>query len=141
MIRKILCFAFVGICGFFVDYGVVLLIVFGFGGSPYLARVFSFLCAVATTCWLNSNLTFREQQAKYRGVHGFMIYAGLMLFCLACNYTVYALLLYFVLPTSPTALAILFAVACGSLAGMFVNFASCHFWFFAGQPFPHNSSC
>ncbi|MCL2622901.1 MAG: GtrA family protein [Planctomycetaceae bacterium] len=141
MIRKIFCFAFVGVCGFLVDCGIVLLIVSGFGGSPYYARFFSFVGAVATTCLLNSKLTFREQKPKYNGACGFLIYTGLMLFGLACNYTAYALLLYFVFPESPTALALLAAVACGSLAGMFVNFTSCHFWFFADQPFSKCSSC
>jgi len=141
MIRKIICFAFVGICGFLVDYGIVLLIVSGLGDSPYLARFFSFLGAVATTCLLNSKLTFREQKAKYRGTCGFLVYSGLMLFGLACNYMVYALLLYFVFPASPTPFMLLAAVACGSLAGMFVNFASCHFWFFADQPFSKYPSC
>ena len=141
MIQKIVCFAFVGVCGFLVDYGIVLLIVAGLGGSPYIARFFSFLGAVATTCLLNSKLTFRKQKARYQGVPGFLIYTGLMLFGLAWNYTAYALLLYFVFPASPTPLALLAAVACGSLAGMTVNFASCHFWFFAGQVVPENSSC
>lgn len=140
MIRKIFCFAFVGVCGFLVDYGIVLLIVSVFGGSPYFARFFSFMGAVATTCMLNSKLTFRKQKARYHGVYGFLVYTGLMLFGLACNYTAYASLLYFIL-TSPTPFALLAAVACGSLAGMFVNFASCHFWFFADRPFSKCSSC
>ncbi len=141
MTRKIACFAFVGVCGFLVDYAVVLLIVSGFGGSPYLARFFSFMAAVATTCLLNSKLTFREQKAKYSGVHGFLVYTGLMLFGLVCNYAAYALLLRFVFPSPPTAFALLLAVACGSLAGMFVNFALCHFWFFTAKTVSENSPC
>jgi len=141
MIRKILCFAFVGVCGFLVDYGIVLLIVSGLGGSPYIARFFSFMGAVATTCLLNSKLTFREQKAKYCGVYGFLVYTALMLFGLACNYTAYALLLFFAFPAPPTPLTLLSAVACGSLAGMCINFTLCHFWFFADQPLPKCSSC
>lgn len=141
MTRKLACFAFVGVCGFLVDYGIVLLIVSGFGGSPYIARFFSFLGAVTTTCVLNSKLTFRENKAKYSGVRGFAVYTGLMLFGLACNYTAYALLLRFVFPVPPTSLMLLLAVACGSVAGMFVNFASCHFWFFSSQTAPKKPLC
>ena len=135
MLRKIVCFAFVGVMGFLVDYGIVVGIVSGLGGSPYIARFFSFMGAVATTCLLNSKLTFREQKAKYSGLQGFFVYTGLMLFGLACNYAVYALLLHFVFAT-PTPLTLLFAVACGSLAGMCVNFTLCHFWFFADKSSP-----
>lgn len=141
MIRKLACFAFVGVCGFLVDYGIVLLIVSGLGGSPYTARFFSFTGAVATTCILNSKLTFRENKAKYSGIRGFVVYAGLMLFGLACNYTAYALLLRFIFPAPPTPLMLLPAVACGSVAGMFVNFASCHFWFFSSRTASENSPC
>ena len=141
MIRKIVCFAFVGGCGFLVDYGTVLLIVTGFGGSPYVARLFSFMGAVATTCLLNSKWTFREQKARYHGVPGFLVYAGLMLFGLIWNYVAYVLLLHFILPVPPTPFALLAAVAGGSLAGMTVNFASCDFWFFATSPASKNTSC
>ena len=140
MIKKILCFGFVGLCGFLVDYGIVVLIVTGMHGSPYIARIFSFLGAVATTCLLNSKLTFRKQKARYAGLRGFLVYAGLMLFGLGYNYTAYALLLHFVFPFPPTPGMLLLAVACGSLAGMCINFMLCHCWFFASNPVTERSS-
>ncbi|MDL2322108.1 GtrA family protein [Desulfosarcina sp. OttesenSCG-928-B08] len=134
LVAKLLMFSIVGAAGFLADYGVVTIIVLGMDGSPYLARFFSFLGAVTVTCILNKRFTFSDKKAKYEGIKGVVVYGGLMVVGLCCNYLTYSLLLFFVLskfPLSP--LSLLFAVACGSASGMVVNFLLCHLWFFRGK--------
>lgn len=132
LISKLLIFALVGAAGFLVDYGIVAAIVLGLKGSPYIARFFSFLGAVATTGVLNKRFTFSDKRPRYPGGKGFAVYAALMLVGLCCNYLAYSVLLLVVLSKIPlTSWILLLAVACGSASGMGVNFLLCHLWFFS----------
>lgn len=114
--REFLLFGGVGGFGFVVD-SAVLYALQGWLG-PFAARIPSFLCAVATTWWLNRRFTFRERSSGLRASTEFRRYLLLMLAGGAVNYLVFALCLAF----SDTARVYpVLAVAAGSIAGMGAN--------------------
>lgn len=110
-------FALVGLVGFFVDAGVLLVVSRWLG--PYGGRVLSFAAAVLATWLLNRSLTFRHQRSGKPVHHELAHYALTTLGGGAVNFGCYYLLVYLLgLP----ALLLPMAVAAGSLAGMTVNF-------------------
>ncbi|MBX3726579.1 MAG: GtrA family protein [Xanthomonadales bacterium] len=130
---RLLRFGVVGVLGFLVDAGVLMLLVGPGGVDPYLARVPSFLAAATATWLCNRYWTFadrrgRDRLAELRRWLLAMAGGGLV------NYAVYAALL----ATLATVQAWpVLGVAAGSLAGMLVNFASSSRWIFpAGRPAP-----
>ena len=62
--RQLLLFGIAGTLGFFVDAGVVSVLVHGLDWNPYAARAVSFLCAVATTYVFNRHITFAASQKR-----------------------------------------------------------------------------
>ncbi|MCX7555680.1 GtrA family protein [Xanthomonadaceae bacterium JHOS43] len=125
--RRLLLFGIAGTLGFLVDAGVVSMLVHGLGRDPYIARVVSFLCAVATTFAFNRQYTFAERPRR-RGQAGHYLVA--MMCGFAVNYGVYALLVHQldVVRAWPV-----IGVAAGSLAGLIINYLTSSRWVFIGR--------
>lgn len=117
--REIFLFAGVGIVGFLVDAGVFHLLVAWLG--LYFARVWSFLCAACTTWWLNRARTFRNRRSGHMPALELAIYIALMLGGGGINYAVYAMMVHNI---PFVHLHPILGIACGSLAGMALNFFS-----------------
>lgn len=126
--RQLLLFGIAGTLGFLVDAGVVSLLVHGLGWNPYLARLVSFLCAVATTFAFNRAYTFTAGKQRLAGQAGRYLLA--MIGGFVVNYGSYALLVHGVdvVRTWPV-----IGVAAGSVAGLVVNYLSSRFWVFSGR--------
>lgn len=120
VVRQFLLFALVGVAGFVVDAGTLLLVHHSAGVNLYVGRLISFLVAATFTWHLNRKLTFREygpdaalkQWAKFLSANAL----GALV-----NLGVYAVLIAQVrLARAHPELA----VACGSVAGLFFNFTA-----------------
>jgi len=121
-------FGIVGVIGFVVDAAVVYALVFGAGMEFFAARVPSFMAAATTTFALNRAFTFRgaaaeplhRQWLKFLAANAF---GGVV------NYGVSVGLeaAFLVVETHPV-----LAVAAGSVAGMFFNFAASKHLVFKG---------
>jgi putative flippase GtrA len=123
--RQTLLFGIVGTVGFVVDTAVLYLLK-GLVGL-YWGRLFSFLCAAATTWLLNRTFTFEGRSSGHGPMKEMAIYIGLMTLGGAVNYLVYAVLVsHFPLVAQIPVLG----VAAGSLAGMVVNFITSRFFLF-----------
>lgn len=125
MSRQFFRFALAGCAGFLVDAGVLYLML-GLGTGAYFGRLISFLCAAFATWQINRRITFERVTSKsvLREWHEYlmaMAVGGL------CNYGVYALTLAMLPKQAGSPLV---AVAAGSIAGMFINFASAKLWVF-----------
>ncbi|HTK80184.1 MAG TPA: GtrA family protein [Rhizomicrobium sp.] len=128
---RFLRFAFVGACGFFVNEAALWLALRILHLGPYWGGLFSFFVAVTFTWWGNRALTFREGAA--RGMVA--IFAEWMRFVaanglgFAVNYAIYASLVGFApAPANNPFLAL----ACGTIAGLAVNFAASSRFVFRG---------
>ena len=110
-------FAVAGVAGLIVDVGV-LYVALALGSGYYAGRALSFLAAVYATWRINRRYTFTATASPWRE---WWRYLAAMLGGGAVNYAVYALL---VANVPPHPLLPFAAVACGSLAGMVVNFTS-----------------
>lgn len=123
--RQILSFAVVGIVGFAVDLGVLLLALHN-GVGLLVGRAISFLTAVLVTWFINRRFTFRYSHSEK--IHKeWWLYFGTMLLGGSLNYLVYCLVVS-MLPNLRLLPAI--AVACGSVAGMGLNFVGAKVWVF-----------
>lgn len=120
MIARQFCrFAVIGCVGFCVDAAVLTAVVAALGVNLYVGRVVSFLTAATATWALNRRFTFRHaasasQAAEWlRFVLSNAIGGGV-------NFGVYSWLVadYAVAHEHP-----ILGVACGSIAGMLVNFS------------------
>jgi putative flippase GtrA len=118
ILLQFLRFGVVGTLGFAVD-SLVLLAMLGLGLGPYAGRVVSYLAAATTTWAANRAWTFRGSGTTPAGRQwGRFVLLNLVGFAL--NYGTYAALI----ASWPLAAAHpVLAVAAGSLAGMFANFA------------------
>ena len=121
---RFLRFALVGAAGFFVDVAA-LYASFALGAGVYTGRVISYLCAATFTWGVNRRFTFASEAPPSFGEWlRFMLAnasGGLV------NYGTYAALVFWGsgLLGHPA-----LAVACGSVAGLVVNYlASSHFVF------------
>jgi putative flippase GtrA len=120
LIRQFGMFGMVGVAGLLVDMATLRLCLKGLGLDFYSARVLSFLPAATATWALNRRFTFRtaDHAPLLRQWAGFVAansVGGLV------NYAVYATLVTY----SPRcAQWPEIAVAAGSVAGMFLNFAA-----------------
>lgn len=112
-------FSVSGVLALLVDMSVLYLLKSLLG--LYIARIFSFLCAVLTTWLFNRSITFRKNKSGYALKKEFGVYLGLMIIGGVFNYGVYALLInqYTLIATYPA-----LCVAAGSLGGMLVNLAT-----------------
>ncbi|MFL9963451.1 GtrA family protein [Paraburkholderia sediminicola] len=118
-------FAIAGAIGFVVDAGV-LYAALALGCGPYVGRVISFISAAFVTWQINRRITFAPNQhvSLWRE---WCQYLAAMSLGGVCNYGAYAAALH-LLPHG--AASPLLAVAVGSIAGMFVNFATAKLWVF-----------
>jgi putative flippase GtrA len=118
----------VGIVGFVVDAGVLMLIADILG--PYVGRLISFVLAVFTTWALNRSFTFNEHtsglplRAELRRYFSAMIAGGI------ANYAIYAALVYFV---EIIARWPVIGVGIGSLVGLTINFSLAKKWIFKSE--------
>ncbi|WP_250455624.1 GtrA family protein [Caballeronia sp. ATUFL_M2_KS44] len=118
-------FAIAGAIGFAVDAGVLYLAL-ACGLGPFFGRVLSFLAAVWVTWQINRRYTF-SQRAMRSAWAEWWRYVLSMLSGASVNYAVYSL----VIVTGPRSSWLpLAGVACGSIAGMFINFFAAKFWVF-----------
>jgi putative flippase GtrA len=117
-IRKFILFGIAGGAGFVVDTAILYLLKGALG--PYLARVISFLAAVATTWLINRTFAFKAQVATHIPLwREFLNYLGAMILGGAVNYAIYAALV----ATIPlVAEHLILGVAAGVAGGMVVNF-------------------
>lgn len=118
--RSFFLFAVSGALAFLIDGGVVQALVSLAGSDPYLARGFSFLCAVTFTWAFNRRYTFvhgRDQPAwpQWRR------YVATQLGGFAVNYAVYALMVAWLPFVRAWPIV---GVAAGSVAGLLVNYAA-----------------
>lgn len=117
MTGRLLRFGLVGTAGFVVDAGLLQIMVQWGEISPFVARLGSFIAAATATWWLNRWFTFRTRNQASGGE--WMRYIAAMTLGGLVNYSVFAAALLWL----PLALRQPWlAVACGSLAGMAVNY-------------------
>ena len=119
IVREALFFSFVGGVGFLVDTGILIALAPYFG--PFIGRGFSFITAVIITWYLNRVLTFRGRPSGLNRRKELAVYFSLMLVGGAVNYLVFT---WLVLSYPYFQNRLYFAVAAGSIAGMFFNFSS-----------------
>lgn len=118
-------FLLIGGGTFFVDAGILQVLVAGFDMSPFFARAFSFLSAVTVTWWLNRKYTFKTTEAPNLKEFGrYIMTQGVGL---AVNVGIYSLcvVLFDVMRTYP-ALALIPATS----ASLICNFISMKFLVF-----------
>nr|WP_062605482.1 GtrA family protein [Caballeronia calidae] len=125
MKSQVIRFAVAGAIGFAADAGVLYLaLAYGFG--PFVGRAVSFLTAVWVTWQINRQYTFRDRGQRSAWAEWWR-YLLSMLGGASVNYAAYSLIVV----TGPRgSLVPLLGVACGSVAGMFVNFFAAKFWAF-----------
>lgn len=128
--RQFALFCLSGVIGFIVDAGVVQALVSFAQLDPYVARLFSFLCAVTATWLFNRRYTFTSTRNE-SVLRESMRYLGAMLGGFAVNYAVYAALVY---AFSPVREWPVLGVAAGSVAGLVVNYLSSRYWVFRHPP-------
>ena len=117
---RLLRFGIVGVIGFVVDAGVLMLLTGPLSMNPYVARIPSFILAATATWLCNRYWTFSDRRSQRRlrewgGYMTAMVAGGLV------NYAAFAIAVA-TLDTVRMFPAI--GVAIGSVAGMFVNYAS-----------------
>ena len=117
--KQFVYFSIVGSFGFLVDTTVLYLIIYGFEGGLYTARVFSYLFAATSTWWLNRIYTFNSL-VKVNYFTQWLKFIWLNTFGGMINYVIYGLTIAY----WPTAFNYpVIAVAFGSIAGLMVNFS------------------
>ena len=124
--RQLALFGVGGAIGFVVDAGIVQLLVSKADANPYIARLFSFLCAATATWLFNRRYTFADRGGH--SLHGeWMRYMTAMSLGFALNYATYALVVFYsdFVHDWPS-----IAVAAGSLPGSLVNFMGARQWAF-----------
>lgn len=120
LIRQFASFGVVGVIGLAVDMTVLALASRGLGLDPYSARALSFLAAATATWALNRRFTFHAAE-KTPLLRQWAAFVAANSFGGAVNYVVYATLVGFTAFCAQWPEA---AVAAGSIAGMFLNFAA-----------------
>jgi putative flippase GtrA len=118
-------FAAVGALGFIVDAGVLLALTQWFGFGPATGRVVSFAIAVVATWAANRLWTFNSGEASPSGE--FARYLSVQLIGVTVNYLVYSAIILRI-GVDPSGL--LGAIACGSAAGLGVNYLGARMFVF-----------
>ena len=125
---QFLAFGAIGIVGFFVDAGVLTLLLrktaFGF----YYGRAVSFLCAATITWALNKSFTFRGSQTTHALPAQWLRFLAANAVGGLVNFLIYSWLVasFVFLAGNPV-----LAVAAGSLSGLAVNFTLSRTFVFA----------
>ena len=126
--EEIFRFGLVGVCGFVVDGGLLLILVTEFGTDPLRARGVSFPIAVFTTWLINRRFTFDIAPGSAKSkVSEYSRYLLVQLTGAAVNLAVYGLLLIFIptfwrMPLLALAIAAGFALAINYLGARFLVF-------------------
>lgn len=118
--RQLLQFGISGVAGFLVDAGIVALCTNTAGMTPIPSQAIAFSVAVTVTWMINRNWTFAEHaSAKWR--QEWIRYVAANSVGAVVNNLVFSLLIVTMtlFRNNPT-----YAVAAGSVAGMFFNFTS-----------------
>ena len=119
ILRQFFQFGAVGVIGFFVDAGILLLLLHTTHAGFYLGRVVSFLCAATVTWQLNRNITFRTCAVAHGLTAEWLSFVAANSLGGLVNLGVYSALVWrFAIFASAPAVA----VAAGSLCGLVVNF-------------------
>jgi putative flippase GtrA len=118
LLRQFLSFAVVGVVGFFVDAGVLLLVVNLLGFNVYAGRLLSFAAAATVTWALNARFTFKDTETR-SGVGQWLRFICVNAGGALLNFGAYA---WMVTNVRFAHQHLPLAVACGSLAGLAVNF-------------------
>ena len=119
--RSLGWFLVAGLLGLAVDVGVLYLAAPWMGW--YAARVLSFLAAATVTWRVNRRYAFADAAPHASPWREYLAYLSAMLGGAAVNYAVYVLVLHGL--SGPWAAAI--GVACGSAAGLVVNYLSARY--------------
>jgi len=117
--EKLVRFGTVGVIGFIIDAGILLLAVEIFHLSPLLARIVSFLIAATVTYALNQQFTF--QLGDKFSLGRWLSYLATTAIGAFINIGIYRL---WVLHMGTTPIELVAGTALGSIAAMFVNFFS-----------------
>ena len=125
---QFLRFFVVGLGGFCVDGGVLLLVIRLLGVDPISGRFLSFAVAVTFTYGLNRAWAFRRGIGLLRG---FGLYLGVQGFGFGCNLTVYSAL-FLLLPKPWNAPLLCLAMASG--VALVVNYAGAKWLVFRSSP-------
>lgn len=122
--RSLGWFLVAGLLGLAVDVAVL------YAAAPllgwYAARVLSFLAAVTVTWLVNRRHAFADAAPHASLWREYLAYVSAMLGGAAVNYAVYVLVLHAI--SGPWAAAV--GVACGSAAGLVVNYLSARYLVF-----------
>jgi putative flippase GtrA len=131
LFKEFFLFGVVGVLGFIVDSLVLYALIDTLG--PIYGRLFSFAAGVLTTWIANRALTFKQKKSDLSKSKEFAMYFGLMLLGGAANYSAYLWLIlhYPVVNSHP-----ILGVAAGSIAGMFINYATSRFIIFRNIKHP-----
>ncbi len=122
---QVLRFSLVGVAGFIVDAGLLMMLVDSLG--PYVGRLISFGFAVFTTWLLNRTFTFENNKSEFSLAGEFIRYLSAMIVGGVANYGLYAALIYLVVLVQNWPIL---GVAAGSLAGLAINFTLAKNWIF-----------
>jgi putative flippase GtrA len=128
-VTRLLRFGVVGVIGFLVDAGVLMLLTGPLTLNAYLARVPSFLMGATSTWLCNRYWTFADRRGPDR-LREWSRYMAAMLVGGLVNYGTFALA--FATVDAVSAMPVI-GVALGSVAGMFVNYASSSRLIFGGD--------
>lgn len=118
-------FLFVGAIGFVIDSSLLYLLKNELG--LYMSRAISFFCAVITTWALNRVITFKNAKSGLPGWQEFLHYFKFMLIGGCVNYLTYVAAISFIPEVKS---APVFAVALGSLSGLFINYITSKYLLF-----------
>ena len=123
--HRFIRFGITGTVGFLVDVGVLYLGLHA-GLGYFYGRAISFLCAVVVTWQLNRRFTFLPVRQATASVQATRYLAAMCLGGIV-NYVTYTTIVLF----APKITYLpFFAVAAGSVAGMFLNFYTAKRWVF-----------
>ncbi|MHC5307328.1 GtrA family protein [Bartonella sp. LJL80] len=125
--RSFIWFAISGSIAFVIDF-VMLWIFSALGLNLWVARALAFAVAATFTWIFNSRISFKGRDAHLRKMKGWSTYIALAAIGGSVNYFTSMLILKNFTPTTP--IVLLFAVAVGSCSGLFLNYATSHFFFF-----------
>jgi putative flippase GtrA len=133
-INQFLRFGLVGVFGFIIDAGLLLLLTMALGVNVYFARVFSFLGAALSTWLVNRKFTFSRQKVADMSDHiEYLRYLAVMTCGGAINFVTFVLAIH-VVPAWK--LYPIVPLAIGSLIGLMFNYSAArHFVFAVDQQF------
>lgn len=116
-VRRLLRFAAVGVVGFVVDAGVLVILVSWLGAAPLPGRIASFVTAATVTYLLNKHFTF--QGTERFAVDRWLLYLATTAVGAAINVGIYH---WWIGRNGDAVVHLVLGTAVGSLVAMCVNF-------------------